>query len=115
MARKNKVPEGIVSLHNRIVDKQKEIRSPEVLRLVTKYIAELRFVGVSEGLEIGGRPAKLLYIDGDSWRNACRILKSSAAPNFVIWEEEDFFSHLDSLVSALVRPKTGQGPPDKSH
>ena len=30
MARKNKVMEGIVSLHNRIVDKQKEIRSEKL-------------------------------------------------------------------------------------
>ncbi len=115
MSRKNTAMENIVLLHNRIVNKQKEIRSPEVLERVTNFMAELRCVGMIEGLEMNGRPGRYFLIDGNSWGKACRILKAPAAPSFVIWEEADFFSYLDSFVSALVKPRTGKGLPDKRY
>ena len=40
-------------------------------------------------------------IDGKSWYEASRKMKIETIPNFIAWEESEFFSFLDSLLKPL--------------
>ena len=52
-----------------------------------------------------GMSGRYFMIDGNPWCRAIRRLKATAVPNYVIWEETDFFSCLDSLLTVLSKSK----------
>lgn len=99
----NRVLNAILSLHDHMLAKQEECSDPGLIKRIDDFMSELKNVGMVEGLEIGGMRGRYFMIDGNSWCRANRKLKVTAVPNFVIWEETDFFSYLDSLLTVLVK------------
>jgi hypothetical protein len=100
---------AILSLHENMLTMQKECLDPNVIKRVDNFMLELKGVGLVEGLEISGFRGRYFLIDGSSWCRACRKLNANPVPNFVIWEESDFFSYLDSLLAVLVKSKKNSG------
>ena len=105
MSSNNRVINAIFKLHNHIIEKQAECSDPGLIKRIDDFMSELKNVGLVEGLEIGGIRGRYFMIDGSSWCRANRKLKGTAVPNYVMWEESDFFSYLDSLLTVLSRPK----------
>jgi hypothetical protein len=101
----NRVLKAILSLHEHMLAKQTESSDMGLIKRVDDFMSELSNVGIVEGLEIGGIRGRYFMIDGNSWYRANRKLKGTAVPNFVIWEETDFFSYLDSLLTVLSKSK----------
>lgn len=101
----SRVLKSILSLHEHMMAIQSECSDPGLIKRVDDFISELKNVGLVEGLEIGGIRGRYFMIDGNSWCRANRKLKGTAVPNFVIWEETDFFSYLDSLLTVLSKSK----------
>ena len=101
----SRVLKSILTLHEHIVAKQAECSDPALIRRIDDFMSELKNVGLVEGLEIGGIRGRYFMIDGSSWCRANRKLKGTAVPNYVIWEETDFFSYLDSLLTVLSKSK----------
>lgn len=99
----NRVLNAIFSLHDHLVGKQEECSNPGLIKQVDDFMSELKTIGLVEGLEIGGIRGRYFMFDGNSWCRANRKLKITAVPNFVIWEETDFFSYLDSLLTVLSK------------
>lgn len=103
MSHNSRVLKAIFSLHEHMVTMQSECTNPELLKQVDDFMSELNNVGLVEGLEIGSLRGRYFMIDGNSWCRAIRKLKATAVPNFVIWEEIDFFNYLDSLLTVLSK------------
>lgn len=103
MSRNNRVLNAILSLHEHIIAKVSEYDDPGLIQQIDNFISDLKNVGFVEGLEIAGIRGRYFMIDGSSWCRANRKLKGTAVPNFVIWEETDFFSYLDSLLTVLSK------------
>jgi len=99
------VLKAILTLHEHIVARQTECSDPGLIKRIDDFVSELKNVGFVEGLEIGGIRGRYFMIDGNSWCRANRKLKGTAIPNYVIWEETDFFSYLDSLLTVLSKSK----------
>lgn len=101
----SKVLKAILALHDHLLDKQTECSDPGIISRLNEFMAELESIGLVEGLQIGGMSGRYFMIDGNSWCRAIRRLKATAVPNYVIWEETDFFSCLDSLLTVLSKSK----------
>lgn len=110
MSSNSRVFKSILTLHEHIVAKQAECSDPSLIKRIDDFMSELKNIGLVEGLEIGGIHGRYFMIDGSSWCRANQKLKGTAVPNYVIWEETDFFSYLDSLLTVLSKSKK-----DKNH
>lgn len=108
MSPSNRVLKMILSLHDHLVEKQAECEDQSIIKQIDDFMSELKNVGFVEGLEIAGVRGRYFMIDGSSWCRANRKLKGTAVPNFVIWEETDFFSYLDSLLTVLSKSNKRQ-------
>lgn len=96
---------AILTLHENMLDMQKKCLDPNVIKHVDEFMSELKGIGLVEGLEISGFRGRYFLIDGNSWGRACRKLHANPVPNFVIWEEADFFNYLNSLLTVLSKSK----------
>ncbi len=103
MSHSNRVLKAILSLHEHMEAKLSECEDPGLIKQIDDFMSELKNVGFVEGLEIAGIRGRYFMIDGSSWCRANRKLKGTAVPNFVIWEETEFFSYLDSLLTVLSK------------
>ena len=105
MSANKKVLKSIISWHEHMVAEAEECSDPGLLKKIEDFMSELKTIGIVDGLEIGGIQGRYFMIEGKSWFHANRKLKSTAIPNFVIWEETDFFQYLDSLLTVLSKSK----------
>ncbi len=101
MSHENTVIDRILSLHQHIITLHRNLRDDRVLKKVDDFMLSLQNVGLLEGIEVNGKRGRYFLIDGKSWNDARRKMEIEAAPNFVIWEESEFFSFLDSLLKPL--------------
>ena len=94
---KNIIMEKILSLDQLIISQQK--KNAPALKKFDKLIQNIRGVGLIEGIEYNGKnEGRYFLIDGASWQKACQELHQTIIPNFIMWEEADFFSFLESLI-----------------
>jgi len=108
MSPNSRVLNAIFKLHEHIIAKQTECSDPGLIKRIDDFMSELKNIGLVEGLEIGGIRGRYFMIDGNSWCRANRKIKGTAVPNYVIWEETDFFSYLDSLLTVLSKSKNNR-------
>ena len=101
MSHEHTVIDRILSLHQHIITLHRNLRDDRVLKKVDDFMLSLQNVGLLEGMEVNGKRGRYFLIDGKSWNEARKKIKIEADPNFVIWEESEFFSFLDSLLKPL--------------
>ena len=93
------VMQNIEFLHDLIVLQHRDKKNiPRIKRLNT-LMSNLKGVGIIEGADFNGHKGRYLLIEGSSWFNACKLFKHNGVPNFVIWEENDFFSFLKEQIT----------------
>jgi hypothetical protein len=61
-------------------------------------IENIKGVGMVQGPALEHGDGRYFLIDGVSWQQACEELKHTITPNFIMWEETDFFAFLESLL-----------------
>ena len=66
---------------------------------MNKLLSLLEGVGIIEDLALNGSESSYFIIDGNSWQNACEILEINEAPNFVLLEENHFFTLLQNQLN----------------
>ena len=96
MPRKSQVMEKILELQDLLVSQDSNASSLQRLNML---IANLKTVGLIEGVVLNGEKATYLIIDGESWRDTCQRLHAKGLPNFVMWEEGEFVSFLQSQLT----------------
>ena len=101
MSKNGNIIQDIVTLHNMIVSQRKKQMNPEGLKQLNMFVSDLKSVGLIEGIALNGGKGRYFLFDGHSWNSACHRLGRSATPNFVAWEEADFFEFLKSQFVAL--------------
>ncbi len=101
MSHEHTVIDSILSLHQHIITLHRDLRDDQLLKKLDDFMLGLQTVGLLEGIKINGKRGRYFLIDGKSWNEASRKIKIEAVPNFIIWEESEFFSFLDSLLKPL--------------
>ena len=87
------------AIHNSLtLQEEADKRSAKVERL-NRIMLGIKRVGMIENVRLNGSKGRYMIIDGASWQNVCRDLKREAAPSFVLWEEGEFLSFLQSNLS----------------
>ncbi len=98
------------SLRHRMVFPQGKNRDVAGIKRINRFISNIQGAGLIDGIELNGKKGRFLFIKGVSWQNACRVLKEAAAPSFVVWEEAEFFSFLESQFHLLDKPPMEHTP-----
>ena len=98
MFNKENVMEKIISLDQLIISQEKENRNSKGLSRFHHIIETIKGVGMVQGPVLGQDDGRYFLIDGTSWQRACMELESTITPNFIMWEETDFFTFLESLL-----------------
>lgn len=101
MSHKDTVIDSILSLHQHIITLHRNFEDDKLLKKVDDFMLSLQTLGLLDGIKINGKGGRYFLIDGKSWYEASRKIKIETIPNFVIWEESEFFSFLDSLLKPL--------------
>ena len=110
MSRIGSIMKKILVIQRRLVSqKPKRGRCPGLER-VNQLMSNIRGVGLIEEMKINGSEGRYLIIDGRSWQRACRGLKMSTAPSFIMWEESEFLSFLESDLVAAGAEDGASGP-----
>ncbi|TET34902.1 MAG: hypothetical protein E3J72_12260 [Planctomycetota bacterium] len=99
MSKKNPVMERVLALHNLLMSQKPKNGSSPGLERLNKLMSTIKRIGLIEKMMISGGNGRYLIIDGPSWENACRNLGVVKAPSFVMWEEMEFLSFLQSLIT----------------
>jgi hypothetical protein len=97
MFENEEVMQRILSIDQMISSQQKN-GNPMALNLLHNLIETIKNVGMVQGTGLGDNHGRYFLIDGVSWQKACGELKQPITPNFIMWEETEFFSFLESLV-----------------
>ncbi len=105
MAHEHTVMDNILSLHQHIINLHRNLRDDQFLKKLDDFMLSLQTVGLLDGIKINGKGGRYFLIDGESWYEASRKIEIEAVPNFIIWEESEFFSFLDSLLKPLGHRK----------
>ena len=95
---KENVMGRILSLDQLIISHQKRSRNSKGLKRLHSLIENIKGVGMVQGPALDHGDGRYFLIDGASWQKACGELKSAITPNFIMWEETDFFTFLESLL-----------------
>ncbi|MFC1783646.1 hypothetical protein ACFL02_08690 [Planctomycetota bacterium] len=103
MSNAGNIVKNIKSLHNIIISQHKSRRNRSGIKWLNRFMSEIKGSGIIERADHNGKKGSYLLIDGNSWQNACRQLKRSAVPNFVMWEEGEFYSFLKSQLMVTGR------------
>ena len=93
------VMENIESLHDLIVRQHKSKKNQAQIKRFNAFMSNLKGIGMIEGANFNGHKGRYLLIEGPSWFRACKLLQHNGTPNFVIWEENDFFSFLKDQIA----------------
>lgn len=88
----------ILSLDKLIISQQKTSNNPTGLKRLQDLIDIIKGVGMIEGANIDHKDGRYFLIDGSSWQKACKELHQPITPNFIMWEESEFFLFLESLL-----------------
>lgn len=99
MSAKNHMIQKILSLENLIISQQKEHSDPLVLDRFNQFIENLKGIGLIEGMGQNHQKARYFLFEGASWQKVCRELKETITPNFIMWEEAEFYSFLETLLN----------------
>ena len=103
---KEKVMNRILSLDQLIISQQKGSRNSTGLKRLHSLIENIKGVGMVQGPALDHGNGRYFLIDGVSWQRACEELKYTITPNFIMWEESDFFTFLESLLQGSNKRKT---------
>ena len=106
MSNVENVMKNIESLHDLIVRQHKDKKNTTKIKRFNAFMSNLKSVGMIEGADFNGHKGRYLLIDGYSWFSACKLLKNNVVPNYVIWEENDFFSFLKAQIINPVSQNT---------
>ena len=101
MSHKHTVIDSILSLHQHIITLHRDFGDDLLLKKVDDFMLSLQTVGLLDGIKINGKGGRYFLIDGKSWYEASQKIKIEAIPNFIVWEESEFFSFLDSMLKPL--------------
>ncbi len=101
MSHKQTAIDSILSLHQHLIALHKKFGNDELLKKVDDFMLSLHTVGMMDGVRINEKEGRYFLIDAKSWLEASRKLGIEAAPDFIVWEESEFFSFLDSLLKPL--------------
>ena len=101
MSHEHTVINSILSLHQHIITLHRDFGDDQLLKKIDDFMLSLQTVGLLEGIKINGKGGRYFLIDGKSWYEASRKIEIEAVPPFIIWEESEFFSFLDSLLKPL--------------
>ena len=99
MSNVHTVMHNIESLHDLIVRQHKDKKNTSRIERFNTFMSHLESVGMIEGADLNGHKGRYLLIEGSSWFNACKSLRNNGIPNFVIWEENDFFAFLKAQIT----------------
>lgn len=105
---KENVMGKILSLDQLIISQQKGSRNSTGLRRLHRLIENIKGVGMIQGSVLNHGNGRYFLIDGASWQRACEELKSTITPNFIMWEETDFFTFLESLLKGPEKKTTSK-------
>ena len=103
---KEKVMNRILSLDQLIISQQKGSRNSTGLKRLHSLIKNIKGVGMVQGPALDHGDGRYFLIDGTSGQQACEELKRTITPNFIMWEETDFFAFLESLLQGQDDRKT---------
>ena len=103
MSDKKNVIQNIVSLQNTILSQRKKHVNSEGIEKLNRFVSDLKSVGLIEGMALNGRKGRYFLIDGHSWQTACQRLGEPAEPNFIAWDETDFFEFLKSRFMSIKK------------
>jgi hypothetical protein len=99
MSAKNHVIQKILSLENLIVSHQNDHSDPLVLDRFNQFIENLKGIGLIEGMGQNHQKARYFLFEGASWQKVCQEFKKTITPNFIMWEEAEFYSFLETLIN----------------
>ena len=103
---KENVMQQILSLDQLIISQQKKNRNQTGLKRLQSLIDIIKGVGMVQGAGIDKEDERYFLIDGASWQRACEELHQAIIPNFIMWEESDFFLFLESLLRSSNKRKS---------
>ena len=103
---KENVMNRILSLDQLIISQQKKNPNQTGLKRLQSLIGIIKGVGMVQGTGINEESERYFLIDGASWQRACEELHQAITPNFIMWEESDFFLFLESLLQSSNKHKT---------
>ena len=103
---KENVMSRILSLDQLIISQQKRNRNCIGLKRLHSLIENIRGIGMVQGAVLDHGDGRYFLIDGASWQRACAELKNTITPNFIMWEETDFFAFLESLLREADKQET---------
>ena len=95
------VIDRILSLHQHLIRLNSELKDDQLSKKIDDFMLGLETVGLLDGIKLNGKKGRYFLIDGKSWYEASRKIEIEVIPNFVVWEESEFFSFLDSLLKPL--------------
>lgn len=95
------VIDSILSLHQHIILLHRKYADQELLNKLDDFMLSLQTVGLLDGIHIHGKEGRYFLIEATSWKEVTQRLRINAVPNFVLWEESEFFTFLDSLLKPL--------------
>jgi hypothetical protein len=90
----------VLALQQFLAAQAREHKGASRLQRLERLMAGIRNVAFFEKLGIGDDDGRYLVLDGTSWQSVCKMLGIAAAPNLVMWKEDDFFSLLEAEVGA---------------
>jgi hypothetical protein len=98
MSNKSVVLGKILSMDKIILSQEQKKHDSSALKKLNKAFELLRNIGLIEGIQMEGRDKRYFLIDGTTWRRACNELNQPSTPNFILWEEADFFTFIENIV-----------------
>jgi len=101
MSSKSVVLEKILSMDKIIKSQNQKKHGLPALKKLNKAFELLKNIGLIEGIQMEGRDKRYFLIDGVSWKRACNELKQPSTPNYILWEEADFFTFIEDIVHDL--------------
>jgi len=101
MSEKSPVIDKIIALQHSLSSQNKEKGSSGALKRLNKLMSNIKRVGFIEKIQLNGEEGRYLIIDGHSWQSVCQDLHLAAESSFVLWEENEFLSFLQSHFISL--------------
>ncbi len=98
MSHDQKQLDRILSLHETIIAHHRESGDEGLLKKVEELMGRFQSMGLLEGMERHGIHGRYFLFEGPTWMEAAEKLEMEAVPNFVLWEESEFFRFLESVL-----------------
>ena len=108
MSHKQTVIDSILSLQQHIIMLHRDFGDHAVLKKVEDFMLKLDTVGMLDSININGKEGRYFLIDAKSWIQASREMDIDVVPDFVVWEESEFYSFLEHLLEPLKKRRKKQ-------